>query len=220
MKQTVDWHQHWTRKKPGFHEGRVNTYLQRYLADYKLKQGDRVFLPLCGKAYDILWLAQQGLEVVGVEMSGVALRSFFEESELVHETDQDEHFTVYRSGNITLYEGDFMDLKSSHMGDCKLVYDRASIVAIEAFNREIYSQKLLSLITPATPMLMVLLQYDQSIMSGPPFSVEVSEVESYFGEQYTIDHLETRDQIDESPRWRERGLSSFLETALKLTVRS
>ena len=112
-----------------------------------------------------------------------------------------------------------MDLEREQLEDCSLVYDRASIVAIESFNREIYSKKLISLIPDNTPMLMILLEYDQSIMRGPPFSVEVNEVESYFGNLYRITHLETREQIDESPRWRERGLSSFKETALKLSAR-
>lgn len=216
MKQIVDWHQHWTRKSPGFHEGKVNVYLQHYLNLFNLGPGDRVFMPLCGKAHDILWLAQQGLQVVGVELSEVAVRSFFEESELEYEAADEYTFSVYRSDNITLYQGDFMDLQAAQLGYCKLVYDRASIVAIESFNREIYSKKLISLVPAKTPILMILLEYDQNVMRGPPFSVPFSEVEGYFGDLYRITHLETREQIDESPRWRERGLTSFKETALKL----
>ena len=83
MEQTVDWHQHWSRPgTPGFHENRVNKYLQKYLGLFRLSAGDRVFVPLCGKAVDLLWLSQQGFYVTGVELSEKAVREFFAESKL------------------------------------------------------------------------------------------------------------------------------------------
>ena len=70
MEQTVDWHQHWSRPgNPGFHENQVNKYLRKYLGRFPLSPGDRVFVPLCGKAVDMLWLSQQGFHVTGVELA-------------------------------------------------------------------------------------------------------------------------------------------------------
>jgi thiopurine S-methyltransferase len=217
MKQTVDWHRHWTRPNPGFHEGQVNRYLLKYLPLFSLPEGATIFVPLCGKAVDILWLSQQGFKVIGVELSQVAVESFFEESSVDFSTRQDGEFTRYDAQNITLYQGDFLHLNPMHLQDCALVYDRASIVAIESFNRAAYQQKMLQFIPPATPMLMVTLDYDQSQMSGPPFSVPVSEIRELYQNEYDIDVLESNEQIEERSRWRDQGLSSLIETALKLT---
>ena len=77
--QTKDWLDRWQKNQIGFHQGETNQYLIKYLDRFDLKKGDRVFLPLCGKAHDIAWLANQGFEVIGIELSGIAIESFFSE---------------------------------------------------------------------------------------------------------------------------------------------
>lgn len=217
MKQTVDWHRHWARPNPGFHEGQVNRYLLKYLPLFTLAEGATIFVPLCGKAVDILWLSQQGFKIIGVELSKVAVESFFEESKLDFTTQRDGEFTRYDADNITLYQGDFLHLQAQHLRNCTLVYDRASIVAIESFNRASYQHKMLQIIPSATPMLMVTLDYDQAQMSGPPFSVPVSEIRQLYQNEYVIEVLESNQQIEERSRWRDKGLTSLIESALKLT---
>ena len=219
MKQTVNWHNFWTQDKPGFHEGEVNAYLKKYLPLFNLQPGNTIFMPLCGKAVDILWLAQQGYPVIGVELSSVAIESFFEESSLTPQVQQIDKFTVYSAQNITLYQGDYMDVQASELSSCKLVYDRASIVAIESFNRSSYVEHMFQLIPPAIPALLITLEYNQSQMQGPPFSVPVSEIQQLYQSRYEIELLESNEQIHERPKWREKGLESLLETAMRLTPR-
>ncbi len=217
MKQTVDWHSHWTRKSPGFHEGQVNSYLQQFLPLYNLQPGDTVFMPLCGKAVDILWLSEQGYHVIGVELSDVAIQSFFEESGIDFEKVELEKLVVYKAENITLYQGDYMNLQDKYLKNCKLVYDRASIVAIESFNRKTYKQKMLEIIPTGIPMLLVTLDYDQNVMQGPPFSVPVSEIKQLYQPEYKLALLQSSEQIEERPKWRDIGLQSLLESALRLS---
>ena len=217
MRQTIDWHQFWTRESPGFHEARVNTYLERFISRFGLRPGDRIFLPLCGKAHDIHWLWQQGYDVVGVELSAVAVQAFFKEFDIDHEVGRDGELTAYRADRLTLYQGDLMHMQSRHLETCRMVYDRAALVAIESFNRASYCSRMLELVPAATPMLLVTLDYDQSCMDGPPFSVPVSEVRHLYGEHYRIDPLLENEQIDERPKWRQLGLTSLREIALQLT---
>lgn len=219
MKQTVDWHSHWTRKTPGFHEGRVNTYLEQFFPLFKLEPGDSIFMPLCGKAVDILWLSQQGYHVIGVELSEIAVQSFFAESGIDFVRGKQEKLVIYEAPNITLYQGDFMDIQAQQLIDCKLVYDRASIVAIESFNRVVYKRKMLDIIPAGIPMLLVTLEYDQGIMQGPPFSVPVSEITQLYQPEYQLELLQSSEQIEERPKWRETGLKSLLESALRLSVK-
>ncbi|MDJ0833793.1 MAG: thiopurine S-methyltransferase [Gammaproteobacteria bacterium] len=216
MKQIVDWSAFWEQDRLDFHQGQVNIYLQRFLPQFELKPGDQIFMPLCGKAFDILWLAQQGYQVVGVELSPIAVESFFDESGLDYRLDKLGSFSRYRAPNITLYQGDFMHLQAEQLAACKLVYDRAAIVAIEDFNRPSYSQHMQQIIPPSTPMLVVTLDYDQSIMTGPPFSVPLDEIRRLYQAHYRIDILHSSEQIDERPRWRNNGLDSLIESALCL----
>lgn len=218
MKQTVNWHEFWTRDKPGFHEGKVNEYLLNYLYVFNLKPGDSIFMPLCGKAVDILWLSQQGYKVVGVEISEVAVESFFNESDLEFEQSGDENFKIFTAPNITLYQGNFMDMRSEHLDSCSLVYDRASIVAIESDNRLSYIQQMLAIIPQGIPMLVVTLDYDQKIMKGPPFSVPMLEISDLYKSVYQLELLRSDEQIEERPRWKDAGLTSLMESALKLTA--
>jgi thiopurine S-methyltransferase len=218
MKQTVDWHKYWEENRIAFHEGQVNPYLKRFLPIYNLQPGDTVFMPLCGKAVDIFWLTQQGFNVIGVELSEIAVRSFFEESELEFSHQQYNRFNLFRSDKISLFQGNYMHLESSDIAACKLVYDRASIIAIESFNRSSYVQKMLEIIPARTPMLMVTLDYDQQVMSGPPYAVSSEEIRQLFAPDYETILLHSSEQIEERPRWRENGLSSLIESALSLSA--
>ncbi len=216
MKQTVDWTAFWEQDRLDFHQGQVNTYLRQFLPLFDLKPGEQVFMPLCGKAVDILWLAEQGYQVVGVELSEIAVQALFADSGLDYEVDSVDRFNCYRSSNITIYQGDFMHLHGEQLARCKLVYDRAAIVAIEAFNRPSYSEHMLKIIPAGTPMLVVTLEYDQDIMSGPPFSVPIDEIRRLYQSHYRSEILQRSEQIDERPRWRNNGLDSLVESAIRL----
>lgn len=73
------WHQRWEANQIGFHEGQVNAHLARHYAHLELVPGQTVFVPLCGKSVDLRWLADRGSHVLGVELSPIAVGSFFAE---------------------------------------------------------------------------------------------------------------------------------------------
>jgi len=218
MKQTVDWHSYWNANRLGFHEGRVNRYLESFLSLYDLNPGDTIFMPLCGKAVDILWLSQQGFKVIGIELSDIAVNAFFHESGLDYERESAGSLQRYYTDSITLFQGDYLQLQAQDLMDCKLVYDRAALVAIEAFNRQSYVNKMLDIIPRRTPILLVTLDYDQQVMSGPPYAVPVAEIEALFESTYQVEILHSAEQINERPRWRQLGLEHLLESALRLTA--
>ena len=91
------------------------------------------------------------------------------------------------------------------------------MVAIEAQNRARYCEHMLHIVPEHTPMLIVLVEYEQSGMTGPPFSVPVNEVENYYAAEYRIQVLDGEELIDKEPRWRQKGLDSFRDTVLMLT---
>ena len=203
------WISRWNENKIGFHQRNINEYLQQYAGELNLREGDTVFVPLCGKSLDMLWLAGQGYRVLGVEVSRVAVDAFFEENALEVTTETDGNFIRYRSGVIEILCGDFFDLRKSHLADVRAIYDRAALIALPEPMRRRYAGIMESLPHPA-PILLVSIEYSADEMSGPPFSISGEELRSLFP-SYTITLLEEDDVLDENERFRERGLTSLAE---------
>lgn len=214
--QIKDWLERWQKDHIGFHEGSVNTHLKKHISDFNLKSGDRIFMPLCGKAHDIAWLAKQGFEVIGIEIAGIAIEAFYSEFNMQFQQFQSDRFIMRKSGNIMLFEGDYFDLQSDDLADCKLVYDRAALIAIDEFNRARYCAHMQTITPDNCDMLLVTLDYDQTQMSGPPFSVLQDEVFQHYQSQYQIESLEKNQVVDEQPRWRKQGLTSLMESSYRL----
>jgi thiopurine S-methyltransferase len=210
------WLDRWQEDRIGFHEAAVNRHLQNQLPRFALEAGSCLFLPLCGKAHDIAWIAQQGYEVIGIELSAIAIEAFFDEHDLDYERFDSDRFGVYKSGNISLLQGDFFDLRNDDLGACSFVYDRAALIAMDAPDRPRYCEHMLSIVPAASNMLLITMDYEQSEMRGPPFAVPGEEIYRYYDDAFSINLIESNDIIDERPRWREAGLSGLSELVFRL----
>jgi thiopurine S-methyltransferase len=217
MVDNQHWLDRWQEDRIGFHEASVNRHLQNWFPRFAPAPGSRVFLPLCGKAVDIHWIAQQGFEVIGVELSQIAIEAFFEENSLDFERNESDRFGVYQAANITLLQGNFFDLNKADLDNCQLAYDRAALIALEREDRPRYYDHMLSILPADCDMLLITLEYDQAEMPGPPFSVPTDEVLQRYLDAFSIQMLETSNVIDETPRWRKVGLSALQESVFSLT---
>jgi thiopurine S-methyltransferase len=216
MVDNQHWLDRWKENRIGFHETAVNRHLKNHLAQFTLPAAASVFLPLCGKAQDIAWLAQQGYQVIGIELSQLAIEAFFAENSLEFELFDTDRFAIYKSANISLLQGDFFDLRGEDLGACQLIYDRAALIAMESPDRPRYLEHMLSIVPSLSKMLLITLEYKQTEMRGPPFSVPTDEVYQYYAEAFSIKLLERNDIIDESPRWRKVGLTALIESVFRL----
>jgi len=99
------------------------------------------------------------------------------------------------------------------------VYDRASLIALPPEMRESYARHLVSILPPATQILLVTVEYPQAEMQGPPFSVTSKEVAALYRDYAEVRLLTQRDVLDKNPRFRERGLSRLNEYIYLLTLR-
>jgi thiopurine S-methyltransferase len=114
-------------------------------------------------------------------------------------------------------QGVFLDLINDDIKDCQLVYDRAALIALESVDRPRYYDHMLSILPASCDMLLISLEYDQTEMQGPPFSVPSDEVLDRYQTAFSIRTLETNNIIDERPRWRKVGLSALQESVFGLT---
>jgi len=210
------WEQRWQENQIGFHLPDVNPYLIRHWANLNLIPGSQVFVPLCGKSRDMIWLASQSYKVVAIECSRLAVEAFFEENRLSFNLQKDQRFNRYQSENITILQGDYFDLVSEDLLNISAIYDRASLVALPEAMRQEYADKLISITPEQISVMLVTLEYDQAMMSGPPFSVTESVVRKLYTSAFEIEKFQQLDILNEQPRFRERGLDYMIESVFHL----
>lgn len=213
------WLERWERAEIGFHQDEVNPYLRDYWQALHPVSGSEVFVPLCGKSLDMLWLRQQGHAVLGVELSAIAVQGFFAENGLVAEHASDARFDCCEADGIRILCGDFFDLNKQDMTQVTAVYDRASLVALPPQMRQRYARHLVSILAPGTQILLVTFDYPQAEMSGPPFAVSPGEVEALYRDHADIRLLAQLDVLPQNPRFQQRGLTRLQENIFLLTLR-
>ncbi|MCP5245581.1 MAG: thiopurine S-methyltransferase [Burkholderiales bacterium] len=214
------WLKRWEHNEIGFHQDSVNPYLLEYWKTLQLAAGSRVFVPLCGKTRDMLWLRAQGHSVLGVELSARAVQAFFRENQLIpnHDGTSDKRFDHYAASDIHILLGDFFDLNKQDLGNICAIYDRASLVALPSETRCRYANKLCSIVPPGSKVLLVGLDYPQSEMQGPPYAVPPKEVAALYQPSAEVRLLTQIDVLADNPRFQQRGLTRLVESVYLLTL--
>jgi thiopurine S-methyltransferase len=211
------WHERWRSAQIGFHQSTVDRHLQAYWPKLKLSAGSHVFVPLCGKSLDLLWLRDQGHMVAGVELSAVALESFCMEHGIPARRRPLGDFDVYQAEGLTLFRGDFFALRSDMLRDADAVYDRAALISWAPTSRAAYVRHMSAVTARGTQTLLIVLEYRQDQMSGPPFSVSAEDVERLYAQHHDIHLLGREDILADEPRLRSRGLTALHEVCYHLT---
>jgi len=200
---TEPWLERWREGKTGWHEAQGNLRLQKYWT----ASGKRVLVPLCGKTVDLIWLERQGNEVVGVELSDIAVQEFFEENEIAYSIVEGAQ-TAYVAENhaITIYCGDYFEFSE---GPFDAYYDRAALIALPADMRGAYVEHTRSLLAADAEQMIITLEYDESIATGPPFSVPAGEVLAYWPD---LERVDAHDDIENGPpKFHEAGLKEMIQ---------
>lgn len=197
------WIERWQEGRIGWHEEAGNRNLQAHWQ----ASGKRVLVPLCGKTLDLLWLEQQGNEVVGVELSEMAVLAFFAENGLRFE-QVDGSLPGYRAVDrrLTLYCGDYFDF---HEPACDAHYDRGALVALTPGLRARYAQHTSALLTETAEQLVITVEYEQSVCDGPPFSISEDEILDYW--PGLVRHAVVDDTANAPPKFLDAGLAQMHE---------
>ncbi len=202
------WLQRWRDGSTPWHEGAPNVALRRHLDCLRLRPGDRVFVPLCGKTEDMWWLHERGFEVLGIDLSPIAGREFLNAHGLEFTESRNSRHSVLESPGFRLLAGDFFALEAADLAGVAAVYDRAALVALPAPTRRRYAQCLATLVE--APILLISMVYPEHEIEGPPFSVPETEIRELFGDLRRVRHLAEEDIIERSSL-RKRGLTQLHE---------
>ena len=210
------WIRRWEEGQTGFHLDEVNRHLQDHWPVLALPADNGVFVPLCGKSLDLLWLRGQGHAVLGVEISPRAVREFFADNDLQPRHEPRPPFEAWHLDGLEILQGDFFDLQPIDTAGCGGLWDRASLIALPPELRPRYAAQLTRLMPRGSRGLLVTLEYPQEQMQGPPFSVTGEEVRRLYAEGWRIEPLARHDVLAEQPRFRERGLTRLEECIWRL----
>ena len=197
------WLDRWEEGRIGWHEPSGNLNLQAHWQ----WSDRRVLVPMCGKTQDLLWLEAQGNEVVGVELSEIAILAFFEESDLTFERI-DGSLPGYRAleRRVSLYCGDYFVFQE---GPFDAHFDRGALVALSPDLRSRYAKHTSSLLTDDARQFVLTVEYDQAVCDGPPYSITPEELGDHW--PHLLRHAVVDDTANAPPKFLEAGLEKMNE---------
>jgi thiopurine S-methyltransferase len=114
--------------------------------------------------------------------------------------------TVYHHNTLRIICADIFTLDAQMLSAFTGVYDRAALIALPPDMRSRYATHIYGQLAPGYKGLLITLEYDQSKMQGPPFSVSNEQVQSIYGTHSTARLIDRRDIIEKEPKFKEKGL--------------
>jgi len=207
---TIDyWNKKWEEGKTSWHSNEVNRTLENHFDKVVGNEKEqRILFPLCGKAFDMKWVADKGHVVVGVESSVKAVKEFFQDHSLEYKMDAinmaPRGAQVFSSldDKIKLFVCDMFDFRSTVAGGkFHGVFDRGSLVAINPQDRPRYAEMMAELVLPGGKILTECVEYDPTLFSGPPHHVPEHHIREIYSKNFDVQQL-ARDDIGEPHRSR------------------
>lgn len=216
--ETSFWHQCWEKDQIGFHQDDFNPLMMKLWPRFQAwqegqgrssEQPSVIFVPLCGKSADMLYIASQQ-KVIGAELSDIACRDFYLDNHIPYQLTNTAIFGHYQSERIDLYQGDFFALTPQHVNTCQHIFDRAALVALPKALRAQYVAHLRGLFPAKTELFLLSLEYPEGEIKGPPFNVTENEVNSLF-KGCKITKVLTEPLSDQQFARRKLKVSSLVE---------
>lgn len=209
------WLDKWQTSDISFHRDQINPTITTYFPQCHLPQAARVLVPLCGKSLDMCWLMAQGYNVVGIELSAIAIETFFAEQQLTYTCEQRGDHVFYTAPQITIIQGDIFTLDTTHLEPCAGYYDRAALIALPAKLRMAYVATISQLLVTNAQGIVSSVDYTTSTQIGPPFNITDAEIQTLFAD-YTLEQLSYREQVPASKSLMAKGITTVTETVYKV----
>ena len=184
------WQQRWHLQEIGFHRDEPHPFLLEFWSQF-FKNYKRVLVPLCGKATCLDFLWKQGLDVCGVELSEIAVESYFAERKIHPKktlVQGKTNLEKYTHKNLTVYRGDYFDFEKS---DFEVFYDRAASVALPFATRQRYICHTAERLVSGGKGFLISLTHSEG--GGPPFSLDQKQIIEEYSPKFSIEHILTQE---------------------------
>lgn len=209
------WLDQWQENNIPFNQTEPNPRLQKYFPQLNLKPGATIFLPLCGKSIDLIWLVEQGYRVVGVELSEIACRDFFAENDLNFEETSIADFKCFKAAKITIYCGDIFKLTKQILGPVEAVYDRGGLVVFPEKIRKQYAKLMGDLTNHGCQILLQTVLHNVKDYDNYPFMVPENEIYEIYDAAFKTEKIATEER--ELSKWMiDRGATWYRSVVYRL----
>ena len=150
-----------------------------------------ILLPLCGRTKMMLWLAEKGHRVVGIEWSDAAVKMFFEENSLSYEVkpyavgEIITHQYTATEKAITIYCGDYFAFEKDNLGGFDCILDHGSMGSFVEAKRMKYVEITKSFAKSGGRMVLSVFDYEHEEHPSVPFAVTYREVATLYKDTFS-----------------------------------
>ena len=162
----------------------AHDFLTRHLTPDQLS-GRNVVVPNCGRSVDMIYLAQHAARVTGTGCTPMQIEQFQEENCLYMEFDG----AAWRFDSLSLSPVPLCNLPDAQLGTVDIVYDRSAMISTAPDMRGDYLSRIDRLTRPGGRIYLMTVEFSTQRSEGP-YSISAAEVETLFGDRYTVKHLE------------------------------
>lgn len=179
----MDWNQRYEVADTPWDKGKAHPVLREMLTHGAL--AGRVLVPGCGTGHDVRELARRGLEVVGLDLSSLALEHARSRPPVGRETYQLGDLFSAPEGWPEHFDG---------------VFEHTCFCAIDPARRPDYVAAVAAALKPGGHLLAVFFLNPENDGQGPPFGCTVPELDVLFGQKFAL-----REEHGEIPTYPERA---------------
>ncbi len=135
----------------------------------------------------MIWLADRGHEVIGVELSPVAVSAFFQENNLQPVKRVVGQFTLWSHGNISILCGDYFALTKADIGFFDAAYDRAALTSLPENIRALYVKQLHKLVAKTSKVFLLTIEdAAENVSMSQAIGVD-EEIKNIYSDGFEID---------------------------------
>lgn len=222
------WEKKWGQNQLGFHLPQGFPLLDQITQNWNPAEGG-VILPLCGKSYDLIKLAQRGFHVSGIEIVEEARAQFEQENSQVLKKVSDVNSNPHQyklkdgPGQITWFHQDIFEMNFQTLSKAAYWFDRAAVVALSFEQRRKYFKIIENVFQGPHPVgiglqegIMINLEYEHHEIIGPPFCVALKEIKEALPDLEVIELRSDVRQVPHDHKLFKNGITETIQRVLCL----
>ena len=169
-----DWQKHYDENDLAWDLGEVANPFVRLWEDKLLKPGTLI-VPGCGQGHEVIYFAERGFQVTGVDFSPGAV-------ELLSES------LSCKNLNAQVLRRNFFELDETHDQTYDNMLEQTFFCAIHKDQRSAYVETVSRILKPGG--MLFGLFYETGEEGGPPFNTTKTDIQNHFAPAFDIERLE------------------------------
>ena len=172
--EQADWQKHYDENDLAWDLGEVANPFVRLWEDKVLTPGSLI-IPGCGQGHEVIYFAERGFQVTGVDFSSGAV-------ELLSESLSRKNL------NAKVLHRNFFELDETYSKAYDALLEQTFFCAIHKDQRSAYVETVSRILKPGG--LLFGLFYETGEEGGPPFNTTEADIQNHFAAAFDIERLE------------------------------